>query len=242
MNEPRYSGKELRSGPAAQCRDVVKIYRTKVSVVRALERIDMDVQRSTIVSLFGPSGSGKSSLGRIVAGIDLPDSGDVSIDGEQISMLGPRARRRLRRTKIGFVFADPAHNLLPYLDALQHIEMALELRGSASGRAGGRRRKAGATDLLDSLGLGHRYHHRPAQLSGGEQQRLSVASAISGDPSIVVLDEPTAELDRSSATVLLDHLVSLKDNGTTFVVSSHDPAVAEVSDQVVRLSRGERVG
>lgn len=100
---------------------------------------------------------------------------------------------------------------------------------------------ASRSEILELLGLGHRLHHRPAQLSGGEQQRLAVAAAVSGNPSLVVLDEPTAELDRSSAETLLGHMIELRSRGGTFVISSHDPAVADVADEVVRLRRGSRV-
>jgi putative ABC transport system ATP-binding protein len=222
---------------AAQCRDVVKLYRTSSSVVRALERVDLDVPRGRIVAVFGPSGSGKSSLARILAAIDLPDGGEVSVNGQEITGLRPRARRRLRRSDIGYVFADPAHNLLQYLDAADHIKLALRMRTGGSGAGGSGR----VTEILDSLGLGHRLHHFPAQLSGGEQQRLAVASAITGGPSLVVLDEPTAELDQTSGNVLLQHITDLRTAGTTFVISSHDPAVAEAADDVVQLSRGARV-
>jgi putative ABC transport system ATP-binding protein len=230
---------------SAHCSNVVKLYRTATSVVQALERVDLAVPRGSIVAVFGPSGSGKSSLARILAAIDLPDSGEVVIDGLEVTELRTRARRRLRRSTVGFVFADPGHNLLPYLDATEHVELALRMRGvdvrknRYTDNSGEQR---STTEILELLGLGHRVGHRPAQLSGGEQQRLAVAAAVSGAPSLLVLDEPTAELDRSSAETLLHHIVELRNSGRTFVISSHDPAVAEVSDEVVELRRGRRVG
>jgi putative ABC transport system ATP-binding protein len=244
MTDPSVSSGAATSD-AARCNDVVKFYRTATSVVRALERVDLGVPRRSIVAVFGPSGSGKSSLARILAAIDLPDGGNVVIDGLEVTELGSRERRRLRRSSIGFLFADPGHNLLPYLDAIEHVELALRMRGvdvkknGYTDRSGERR---STTEVLELLGLGHRVHHRPAQLSGGEQQRLAVAAAVSGSPSLLVLDEPTAELDRSSAETLLQHIVELRDSGSTFVISSHDPAVAEVADEVAELRRGRRVG
>jgi putative ABC transport system ATP-binding protein len=217
---------------AARCRDVVKLYRTKASVVRALDRVELDVPTGTVVAVFGPSGSGKSSLARILAAIDVPDGGDVTVDGTELGHSSTRMRRMLRRRRIGYVFADPQHNLLPYLDAAEHVRLALNMRGA---------KVKDATEVLESLGLGHRLNHRPAQLSGGEQQRLSVACAISGAPSLVVLDEPTAELDRTSARTLLSHITTLRSGGTTFLISSHDPEVADMADEVAELRRGVRV-
>jgi putative ABC transport system ATP-binding protein len=219
---------------AARCHDVVKLYRTQTTVVRALNRVNLEVRDKSIVAIFGPSGSGKSSLARIMAAIDVPDSGEAYLGGRDLARLGRRARRELRKTQIGIVFADPAHNLLAYLDAEEHIELALRMRGNVD-------RHGSRSEILELLGLGHRLHHRPAQLSGGEQQRLAVAAAVTGNPSLVVLDEPTAELDRSSAETLLSQIIELRSRGSTFVISSHDPAVSEMADEVVRLKRGIRV-
>ena len=219
---------------AARCREIVKIYRSKGSVVFALDGVDLDVPRHKVVAVFGPSGSGKTSLARILALSDVPDDGSVDVEGLETTALGHRARRNVRRVSIGFVFADPSHNLLPYLDAVENVELAQRMRG-------GLHRGKEAAEVLGSLGLGHRLRHVPGQLSGGEQQRLAVACAITGAPSLVVLDEPTAELDRASAEVLLGHVSGLRETGTTFVISSHDPAVAEMADEVVELRKGTRV-
>jgi ABC-type lipoprotein export system ATPase subunit len=212
----------------------VKIYRTNASVVFALDGVDLDVPTGQVVAIFGPSGSGKSSLARILAATDVPDEGSVEVAGSETTLLSQRGRRQLRRVGIGYVFADPAHNLLPYLDTTAHVELALRMRGVW-------RNSEDPRVILESLGLGHRLHHIPRQLSGGEQQRLAVACAISGAPALVVLDEPTAELDRASTEILLEHLSNLRASGTTFVISSHDPAVAEMADEVVELHRGSRV-
>jgi putative ABC transport system ATP-binding protein len=224
---------DARNLYAASCRDVVKIYRTKASVVFALDGVDLDVPTGRVVAIFGPSGSGKSSLARILAASDVPDEGTVEIAGSETTLLSQRGRRHLRRVGIGYVFADPAHNLLPYLDATEHVELALRMRGVW-------RNSESPKVILESLGLGHRLHHVPRQLSGGEQQRLAVACAISGAPALVVLDEPTAELDRASTEVLLEHITNLRAGGTTFVISSHDPSVADMADDVVELHRGSR--
>src|SRR3954452_9984705 len=155
-------------GPAAVCRDVVKTYRTATESVTALDGVTLSIPRARVTVVVGPSGSGKSSLLRLLACIDRPDSGEVRVAGQRVDSLGARARRRLRQRQVAYLFQRPGENLLPYLDAAAQVRLAADLRGA----------KVGATEvagLLERLGLGARADHRPAQLSGGEQQRLAVA-------------------------------------------------------------------
>jgi ABC-type lipoprotein export system ATPase subunit len=147
-----------------------------------------------------------------------------------VTALGARARRALRRREVAYVFQDPAANLLPYLTVAAHLELAVRLRGRGDGDG---------PELLDALGLGHRTGHLPAQLSGGEQQRLAFATALVGGPSLVVADEPTAELDHAAGELLLDAIKRLRSTGTSFVLSSHDPVVAAAADRVLHLHDGE---
>ncbi|MGH9104008.1 MAG: ABC transporter ATP-binding protein [Acidimicrobiales bacterium] len=222
--------------PAASCRGVVKVYRASTGPVLAVDGVDATFGAGRVVAVVGPSGSGKSSLLRLVAGLDRPSAGSVRVGGVELAGLSARRRRRIRRRLIGYVFQDPSHNLLPYLEAREQVELALALRG-------GRRAARGpqGEELLERVGLGSRARHLPGQLSGGEQQRLAFLTAVAGGPSVVVADEPTAELDSASAARLLALLVQLCAGGVTFVVSSHDPAVREASSDVVELSHGRLV-
>jgi putative ABC transport system ATP-binding protein len=157
----------------------------------------------------------------------------VRVGGVDVAALGARGRRRVRRELVGYVFQQPADNLLPYLTAREQLELAARLRG----RAG-----AGEVErLLAALNLEHRADHRPEQLSGGEQQRLAFAAAAIGGPSLVVADEPTAELDSESGERLMQAVLGLREQGTSLVVSSHDPVVTGAVDGVVRLHDGEVV-
>jgi ABC-type lipoprotein export system ATPase subunit len=226
MPEPSYS---------AVVGSVDKTYRNGTSEVPALRDVSIRVPAGRIVALFGPSGSGKSTLLRMLAAVDRPDRGSVEVAGVDITDASARRRRAIRRREVAYVLQDPGHNLVPYLDAIGQLRLALTLRG----------RRPGSWDpgeLLDLLGLGHRRHHHPIQLSGGEQQRLAVCAAVVGAPAIVLFDEPTAELDTASAATLLASVTDLRDRGTTFVISSHDEAVRAIADEVVELHHGRLAG
>jgi putative ABC transport system ATP-binding protein len=184
--------------------------------------------------VVGPSGSRKSSLLRILALVDRPSTGSVRIRREEVGCVGIRGRRLLRRTEIGYLFQDPAANLVASLDATEQLRFAARLRGLAPHTAEGGR-------LLALLGLEHRARHLPALLSGGEQQRLAVTCAVLVRPSIVIAGEPTAELDSASADRVLDAFADLAGEQVAFVLSSHDPRVVERGDHLLRLDRGRPV-
>jgi putative ABC transport system ATP-binding protein len=222
------------AAPAAACTAVSRTYRTPGRPVPALVDVTIAVPRARVTVVVGPSGSGKSSLLRLLACIDRPDTGAVSVAGQRVDRLGARARRRLRRRHVAHLFQRPGDNLLPYLDSVGQVRLAAQLRGAPVP-------VAAALELLDRLGLRDRAGSRPAQLSGGEQQRLAVACGVVGSPTLVVADEPTAELDTAAAERVLAAMTDLADSGVGFVVSSHDPRVMAVADGVVHLDHGRVV-
>jgi putative ABC transport system ATP-binding protein len=217
---------------AVACRGVVKEYRTATGVVRALKGVHAELPAGQLTVVVGPSGSGKSSLLRILACVDRPTAGSVRIAGVEVAGLRSRARRRVRRRLVGYVLQQPSDNLLPYLSARGHLELAAAIRGAAADRA--------AIDrLLGTLALEHRAEFLPEQLSGGEQQRLAFAAAVVGGPALVVADEPTAELDHESAARLMGAVLDLRAEGSSLLVASHDEAVVRMADRVVPLVAGE---
>ncbi|MGH3319326.1 MAG: ABC transporter ATP-binding protein [Streptosporangiaceae bacterium] len=221
---------------AARCVEVTKTYVTGTGDVAALVGVAAGFPAATVTALVGPSGSGKSTLLRLLACLDRPDAGRVEVAGEDIARLGAWARRAIRRHTIGYVFQEPSANLLDYLTAVEHLRMAAQLRGRRDSEEPGR--------LLDLLGLTHRANHVPHALSGGEQQRLAVGFAVAGGPAVLVADEPTAQLDHVSGERVLEAIRHVADRGYAVVVASHDRAVTEVADRVVRLAggRAEDVG
>lgn len=213
---------------AASCENLIKIYWASTGEVHALKGIDAGFRAGAVTAVVGPSGSGKSSLLRILAGLDRPTAGSVSIGKLEISSMPMRKIHGVRRQHLGFVFQRPSDNLVSDKTVEAHIEAAARRRN----------RVVDADELLGRVGILHRKSHRPHELSGGEQQRVAFAQAIVGNPGLVIADEPTAELDSASAVALLETVRSLADTGSAFVISTHDPHVVEAADATIYLRHG----
>jgi putative ABC transport system ATP-binding protein len=218
------------AGVSGSCSGLVKIYWSASGEVHALKGIDAAFPSGAITAVVGPSGSGKSSLLRILACIDRPTAGQARVGQVDVSTLNGRRRRAIRRRLVSYMFQRPSDNLVSYLTALQQLETTARLRGTS-----GRRR---AHELLESLGLGGREGHYPHQLSGGEQQRVALASAVMGDPALILADEPTAELDSASGKTLMEMVKALAGRGAGFVVATHDPIVMQAADRIYWLRHG----
>ncbi|GEO98624.1 ABC transporter ATP-binding protein [Methylobacterium haplocladii] len=200
------------------------------SRVHVLRGISLDVAKGEAVGLVGPSGSGKSTLLMVMAGLERPDSGRIAVAGTDLGGLDEDALARFRGRSIGIVFQ--AFHLVPTMTALENVALPLELADVPDALA-----RAAAE--LDAVGLGHRLHHYPAQLSGGEQQRVAVARALAPNPAILVADEPTGNLDEATGRGIVDLLFTLKrERGATLVLVTHDPGLARLCDRTVRLRAG----
>ena len=197
-----------------------------------LRGVDVAVRPGEIVAVVGRSGSGKSTLLHLGGGLAAPDQGDVLLEGESLSSMSTRGRAIARRRRIGFVFQ--AFHLLPGLDVIENVSMPLLLNGESRQRAHDR-----ARPLLESVGLGDRATHLPSELSGGELQRAAIARALVADPALVLADEPTGNLDSTTAEEIIDLLVGrVRDGGLAMMLVTHDPLIAEHADRVLTMADG----
>jgi putative ABC transport system ATP-binding protein len=210
---------------------VRKVYRTGAEEVVALHDLDLVVEDGEFVSIMGPSGSGKTTLLNCCSGLDDIDGGRVLLDGTDLHSLSDAARTANRAASMGFIFQ--AYNLIPVFSAVENAELPLLLAGTDAKES---RARAAAT--LERVGLGHRLKHRPAELSGGEQQRVTVARALAGSPRVVWADEPTGALDSETAQQVLDLLRELNADGQTLIVVTHDEGVGGAANRVIRMRDG----
>ncbi len=209
-----------------------KIYRTKEIETQALENINLNIEEKEFVSIMGPSGCGKSTLLNIIGLLDSPTSGELFLDGVEVSSLSDKVMAKLRNRKLGFVFQN--FHLIPALNVLDNVELPLLYRSGVS--ASERRKKALA--VLEKVGLSHRTKHFPTQLSGGQCQRVAIARALIGEPAILLADEPTGNLDSKMGAEIIDILTKLNREGTTIVMVTHDEGVAGKTNRIIRMSDG----
>ncbi|WP_061959609.1 ABC transporter ATP-binding protein [Cupriavidus pauculus] len=211
--------------------NVSKVYGTGEASTTALDNVNLTVKRGSWLAVMGPSGHGKSTLLQIMGGLDRPTAGQIYLNGLELTALPPNALARSRAKEIGFVFQF--FNLLPHLTAFENIQMALWFGGMES-RAG----KARALALLDAVGLTGKANFFPSMLSGGQQQRVAIARALANDPDVLLMDEPSGNLDSASEAELLQLLKRLHAQGKTIVMVTHNAAVATHAQQVVRVKDG----
>jgi len=217
--------------PILAVRNLSKTYMQGKIPVHALTDVSFDVEKGEFLSIVGPSGSGKSTLLSMIGLLDKPTGGSVLIDGIEITKASEREAPRIRREKIGFVFQH--FNLIPTLTALENIDIAMRFARVPKGR-----RRERAIDLLEQMGLRERMNHKPSELSGGEQQRVSIARAMANHPAIILADEPTGEVDTKTRDMIVGILKSLSEKGQTILVVTHDTAVADRTSRIITMRDG----
>lgn len=226
-----------------ECKKLIKSYKEQSSanskgkgvVTSVLKGIDLKISAGEQVAILGQSGSGKSTLLHILAMLDLPDSGEVEIAGANVASLSDNAKAEFRNNNMGFIYQF--HHLLMEFDAMENVAMPLLIQGEEEGVA-----KQKAQYMLDAVGLSHRYHHRPAQMSGGERQRVAIARALVNEPKLVLADEPTGNLDKKNSEQVFQLFLKLnRELGTSLVVVTHDLDLASRFDRVIELDDGKVV-
>lgn len=214
--------------------NVTKIYQGINKDLTVLDNINFTIERGEVCAIVGPSGSGKTTLLGLCAGLDHPSRGEIILAGQNITTMTENEKAEVRNKKVGFIFQN--FQLLPTLTALENVMIPLELQGKAKGAA------KVALELLDQVGLADRHHHYPSQLSGGEQQRVSLARAFSNSPEILFADEPTGNLDGETGGMVENMLFELnKEKGTTLIIVTHDMELAQKTNRIIRLKSGKVV-
>lgn len=216
-----------------QANELWKLYASGESTVQAVKGVNVTIGEGEMIAIMGPSGCGKTTLLNVLSGIDEPTAGEVTIDSKSLFAVSDNERSRMRAEYLGFIFQD--FNLLPVLSAVENVELPLLLLGKPANEA-----RNTALDALKAVGLGERSEHRPSELSGGQQQRVAIARAIVHNPSVVLCDEPTGNLDSATSASVMDLLKSInKKMGTTFLLVTHDSEVAKQCNRILHMDDGE---
>ena len=222
----------MQQQPVIRARDITRNLKLGAHIVHALRGVNLEIFRNEMVGIIGPSGSGKSTLLGILGGLDSPTAGVIEIDGVDITRMNENQLTDIRNQKIGFVFQF--FNLIPTLTAVENVALPIEFAQMRRHQPFNR-----AKELLEMLGLGGRFNHKPNELSGGQQQRVAIARALANDPPILLADEPTGNLDSHSGETVLEALNAIRDeNGTTVVLVTHDQSLAARMDRVLLLEDG----
>lgn len=213
-------------------KNMYKKYVTGDVELLALKDINIDIEKGEFVAIIGPSGSGKSTLMNMIGCLDVPTSGEYSLDGADIASMNDNQLAEIRNTKIGFIFQQ--FNLMPKLNAVENVEIPLIYRGASN-----RERMERSREALKMVGLEDRMHHKPSQLSGGQQQRVAIARALAGNPPILLADEPTGALDSKSGIEVLEILTRLNNDGSTIILITHDMSVAKKAKRIIQIMDGQ---
>lgn len=214
-------------------RELTKIYQVGETTIRAVDGLDIDIEKGELLSIMGPSGSGKTTLLHLLGCLDVPTSGTITIEGQETAKLGGAALARIRREKVGFVFQE--FNLLPVLNAFENVELPLRYLKIKPAE-----RRVRAMAALEKVGLTDRANNKPSQLSGGESQRVAIARALVTEPALVLADEPTGELDTTNTVKIMELLSDLnRDFDQTFAIVTHDPMVAEKTRRIISVRDGK---
>jgi putative ABC transport system ATP-binding protein len=220
--------------PFVRVKDLKKHYQMGGTTVRALDGLDLDIDSHTFTVVMGPSGSGKSTLLYLLGGLDRATSGEISVDGARLDEMDENALALFRRRTMGFVFQS--FNLIPSMSALENVAFPMQFAGVASAQ-----RNQQARNLLKRVGLDDRADHRPTELSGGQQQRVAIARALVNNPSLILADEPTGNLDTSSGAAIMQLLSDLHNSGRTVLVVTHDPRMTRFATHKIFLLDGRAV-
>ena len=215
-------------------RDMCKIYNPGENEVRALDHVNLEIQKGEFVAIIGHSGSGKSTLMNMLGCLDIPTSGEYYLNGKDVSEMGDNQLSEIRNEEIGFIFQG--FNLIADLTAIENVELPLIYRG-----IGRSERYKLALEALKMVGLEQRMHHKPAEMSGGQQQRVAIARAIAAKPPVILADEPTGNLDSASTKEIMEILRGLHDSGRSVILITHDNDIAEQAKRVVRILDGKIV-